>query len=84
MYLFCTLHPVGDVDTEWQCDNEECIEPSYLCDYFVDCEDASDELQCQCKCVRFPPSRMGSVTLGQKKKVVCLSTQADKKKGWSV
>ena len=39
----------GCGDSEWQCDNDQCIDEGYLCDQVDDCSDASDESSSNCK-----------------------------------
>ena len=39
----------GNVNTEWQCQSGKCIDKTYICDYYDDCDDRSDETSCLCK-----------------------------------
>lgn len=38
-----------DVDNEFECENHMCIELIRRCDRHIDCDDGSDELDCDCK-----------------------------------
>ena len=44
-----TSAPAACDDSEWRCDNGDCIRASYRCDgRDNDCDDGSDEENCEC------------------------------------
>ncbi len=46
MYLFYSLSQVFNKtcdDSEFQCQNYQCIPKNFMCDHDVDCRDGSDE-----------------------------------------
>ena len=36
----------GCYGSQWRCQNQQCIDGSYLCDGLANCYDESDELDC--------------------------------------